>query len=118
MDCKPESQHLKLTPLPILREIIAVVFTLSIVVFARGFILAQGPPVTPGPPEWVSDELLVGLRAGPSRGHAKAIFNSHGATEIEKIAKTNVHVIQVPPAARSCSWNRNKALRIIGIVIA
>ena len=93
MTCKPESQHLKLTPLPILREIIAVVFTLSILVFATGSVLAQDSPLTPGPPEWVSDELLVGLRAGVSRGLAYRLISNR---EIRAVRLLGHEVLRIP----------------------
>jgi hypothetical protein len=43
------------------------------------FVLSQGPS------NWVSDELLVGLRPAVSQVRAQAIYHAHGAVFIDRI---------------------------------
>jgi uncharacterized membrane protein YjdF len=43
------------------------------------FVFAQGPP------DWVADELLVGLRPAVSQVRAQAIYHAHGAVFIDRI---------------------------------
>ncbi len=106
MNAKPGSQQLSVKSVSFLRLVIAGLLVLGMGLFAAvGVTLAQGPPFTldtpsaSGPPEWVSDELLVGLSAGVSRGRARAIFNSLGATAVDEIPQIDVHIIHVPPVA-------------------
>lgn len=75
MNAKLGSQQLSVKFVSFLRLVIVGLLVLAMGLFAAvGVTLAQGPPSTLdtpptlGPPEWVSDELLVGLRAGVSRG--------------------------------------------------
>lgn len=58
---------------------------------------AQGPPSDPGPPSWVSDELLVSLKPGVSPAQAQGLFQSLGATQVDEIPQINVRVIRVSP---------------------
>jgi hypothetical protein len=52
-----------------------------------------------GPPDWVADELLVGLRPGVSQARAQAIYRAHGAAFIDRIPQINTHLIRVPAHA-------------------
>ena len=82
----------KLTPQSLfLITIFIFIKTLSLAI--PRFVLAQGPP------NWVSDELLVGLRSGVSQARAQAIYHAHGAVFIDRIHQINTHLIRVPAHA-------------------
>lgn len=51
------------------------------------------------PPGWVSDELVVGLRPGISRGNAEALYHRQNAILLDEIPQVNAHLIRVPPQA-------------------
>jgi thermitase len=69
------------------------IFVTIISIAIPRFALAQGPP------DWVADELLVGLRPGVSQARAQAIYHAHGAAFIDEIPRINTHIIRVPAHA-------------------
>jgi len=64
-----------------------------------GLLLAPGTAGAQLPPDWVSDELIVGIRAGAARSNARAVYRSAGASLIQEIPQIGVHRLRVAPAA-------------------
>ncbi len=89
---------------------IAGLLVLSVVLCARAGLAAQGPPA------WVQDELLVGLRPGVSRAQAEAMHRLHGATLIDEIPQIHVHRIKMPSATLEAverSLSRQPAVKFV-----
>jgi copper(I)-binding protein len=55
------------------------------------FVLSQGPS------NWVSDELLVGLRPAVSQVRAQAIYHAHGAVFTRPPGAAATAMFRAPP---------------------
>ena len=62
-------------------------------------LLSATPALAQGPPSWVADEILVGVRPGVARSQARAAYRAAGASLIKEIPQIGVHRLRVAPAA-------------------
>jgi thermitase len=62
-------------------------------------LLSATPALAQGPPSWVADEILVGIRPGVDRSQARAAYRAAGASLIKEIPQIGVHRLRVAPAA-------------------
>jgi subtilisin family serine protease len=83
-----------------LRDLPPLLATLGLVLILGHSNVQAGPPIGVGPHS-VTDELLVGMRPGVSKGRAHALYQASGAALLEEIAEIRVHRIRVAGPARA-----------------